>query len=106
MSPDNGGSPITGFIVSVRQADGSTFTVDEANCEMSASLENSCTIPEGVLRAAPYDLGYGSSVFAKVIAINSYGNSAESEEGNGAVIITAPSEPLSLSNQAEVTSAS
>jgi hypothetical protein len=35
-------------------------------------------------------------VTAKVVAINSYGNSAESVEGNGAVITTTPDAPISL----------
>jgi hypothetical protein len=37
---------------------------------------------------------WGSSVYAKVIAINVYGKSAQSESGNGAVIITNPDAPL------------
>lgn len=49
------------------------------------------------LRAAPYSLDWGDSVFAKVIATNNYGNSVESLEGNGAVITTAPGVPTNLS---------
>jgi hypothetical protein len=37
---------------------------------------------------------WGSSVYAKVIAINVYGKSAQSESGNGAIIITYPDAPL------------
>jgi hypothetical protein len=37
-----------------------------------------------------------SQIIAKVVAINSYGNSTESEEGSGAIIITAPDAPINL----------
>lgn len=40
---------------------------------------------------------WGSSIYAKVIAFNNYGDSATSIVGNGAVILTNPDAPLSLS---------
>jgi hypothetical protein len=48
------------------------------------------------LRAAPYSLEWGSSIYAKVIAINSYGNSDESLEGNDGIITTTPDVPTSV----------
>lgn len=39
---------------------------------------------------------WGSSVFARIIAINIYGQSAESPVGNGAIIIRAPDQPTSI----------
>jgi hypothetical protein len=63
---------------------------------------NSCTIPVSTLRAAPYSLPYGSSIFAKLIAINEKGASTESNAGNGAIIITYPDPPTTL---AELTTA-
>jgi hypothetical protein len=57
---------------------------------MTQSISTSCTIPVTVLRGTPYDLEWGSSIFAKVIATNIYGDSLESEEGNGAIITTTP----------------
>jgi hypothetical protein len=39
---------------------------------------------------------WGSSIYAKVTAINLYGNSIESLEGNGAIILTNPDAPLSV----------
>lgn len=51
------------------------------------------------LRASPYNLAWGSSVYARVSAINVYQTSAYSDqtpETNKAVIITYPSKPLSL----------
>jgi hypothetical protein len=96
VSPDNGGSAITGYTISIRQSDSSTFSVDSTNCDMSSSVLTTCTIPVATLRASPYSLEWGTSVYAKVIAINTYGNSLESSEGNGAVITTTPGAPTSV----------
>jgi len=38
-----------------------------------------CKIPVTVLRSSPFSLPWGSSVYAKVIAFNLYGNSLQSE---------------------------
>ena len=94
IAPDDGGSPITGFTVSVREIDGESFSVETANCDVSPNL--TCTIPVSTLRAEPYSLEWGSSVYAKVLATNAYGDSLESKAGNGAVILTAPSPPTDL----------
>lgn len=87
---------MTGYIVSLRQSDEVTFTTDSVNCDMQDSTETSCTIPVTVLKTAPYSLDWGASVFAKVIAINFYGESYESLAGNGAVITTNPDKPTDL----------
>jgi hypothetical protein len=52
------------------------------------------------LQASPFNLAWGASVFAKVIATNVVGSSASSEEGNGAVMLTNPDAPASLTNLA------
>ena len=78
--------------------------MDLTNCDMSLSVQTSCVIPVETVRNAPYSLEWGSGVYAKVIAKNNYGDSAESEAANGAVIIKEPEAPLSLANVAEVTS--
>jgi hypothetical protein len=41
-------------------------------------------------------LPWGSSIFAKVIAVNLYGDSLISLEGNGAIITTNPDAPINL----------
>jgi hypothetical protein len=41
-------------------------------------------------------LAWGSNILAKVIAINNYGNSLESNVGNGAIITTTPGTPTNL----------
>jgi hypothetical protein len=48
------------------------------------------------LRATPYSLEWGSSVYAKVIATNTYGNSIESLAGNDAMITTNPDAPINI----------
>ena len=42
------------------------------------------------LKNSPFNLAWGSSVVAKVLAQNIYGSSAFSSPGNGAIIITYP----------------
>ena len=95
-SPDSGGSTITGYKVSIRQSDTTTYTVDATNCDMSSSVLTTCTVPVATLRASPYSLEWGASIYANVIATNSYGDSSESDEGNGAIITTYPDAPINL----------
>jgi len=63
---------------------------------MSSSTSTTCTIPVTVLRSSPYNLQWGASVYAKIVATNIYGNSLVSDEGNGAIITTTPDHPLNL----------
>jgi hypothetical protein len=95
VAPDNGGSPITGYTVTFKQSDG-IFSGYAASCDMSASVEVTCTIHVDAFRAAPFSLDWGSSVVTKVVATNAYGSSIESAEGNGAVITTTPDAPTDL----------
>ena len=95
-APDNGGSPITGYTVKIRQSDATTFSVHYASCDMSASTATSCTVPVSALRASPFSLEWGTNVHTTVIAINAYGSSSESAAGNGAIITTTPGAPTSL----------
>lgn len=48
------------------------------------------------LHASYWLLPWGSSIYARVIAYNAIGDSAVSSVGNGAVILSTPSAPLSL----------
>ena len=63
---------------------------------MSALTAVSCVIPVANLKAEPFSLDWGTSVYAKVIATNSYGNSLESDAGNGAIITTTPDAPTNI----------
>ena len=65
----------------------------------------SCTIPIASLISSPFNLTYGSSVYARVTAKNYYGSSITSMEANGAIIVGVPDSPLSLADNTAVTSA-
>ena len=51
------------------------------------------------LTTTPYSLAWGNHVFAKVAAINIFGISVVSLEGNGAKIITYPDAPILLAEE-------
>jgi len=100
VAPDAGGSPIKGYRIFVRQNDGVTFTLELDDCDGTTSQtiisETQCTVKVSTLRDAPFNLPWGASVFVKVLAFNSYGDSEVSDAGNGAVIITYADAPVSL----------
>jgi hypothetical protein len=107
-APDNGGSVIESYTIKVRQIDGQTYSTSLANCNGSlASVLSAltCTIPIYVLQAAPFNLAWGSSVYATVHASNVVGSSADSTPGNGAVILTNPDAPFDLKNELSITDA-
>jgi len=64
---------------------------------------NSCTVPTATLLAAPFNLPWGSTIHAKVLATNVVGSSDYSEIGSGAVILTNPDAPTLLKNEPAVT---
>lgn len=64
---------------------------------MHGSTLLECTVPVQSFKTHPYLLPWGADVYAKVIAINVYGASQESDAGNGAAIITYPDAPINLS---------
>jgi len=107
VNPDNGGSPFTAYRVTVKQND-NTFSEETVTCDGSDSTilgQSYCLIPIATLRAAPFSHPWGASIYAKVVAINLVGESIESAEGNGAVILTTPDAPVSLQDDLPVTSA-
>ena len=93
--PDSGGSPLTGYIVLFIQSDGE-YSSETTNCDMTNSLLTTCTVPVSALKAEPFSLDWGASVFVKVIARNEYGSSEQSLAGNGAVITVTPDSPTDL----------
>lgn len=58
----------------------------------------SCTIPSSKFVEAPFSLAWGSSLTAKVVAVNVKGDSIESDAGNGGIILTQPDAPINLVN--------
>ena len=87
-SPSNCGPIIAGYNVLIQQSDASTFT-KYTSC---AGLYYSCSVPISALQDTPYNLANGANVYAKVVATNASGTSAQSPSGNGAVL---PSTSLS-----------
>ncbi len=53
----------------------------------------------------PFNLPWGSSVFATVLATNIIGSSTTSLGGNGAIILITPDAPSNLVNVAAITTA-
>lgn len=58
-----------------------------------------------MLTAAPYSLNLGDSVYAKIVAINFYGESIESDAANGATVLLVPSSPVNLQDDVATTNA-
>lgn len=46
------------------------------------------------MKDAPFSHLWGASIQAYIVATNAYGNSAPSDRGNGAIIVTVPDSPL------------
>lgn len=55
--------------------------------------------------ASPFSLSLGDEVFVHVIAVNLYGESIASDDGNGAIIALVPDAPVNLANDLTTTSA-
>ena len=86
-------------MIYIRRQDGVTFGIDATNCDGSQDTIisfTSCTVPVSTLKGGAFLLTWGSSVYAKVVAYNNYGDSGESEIGNGAIILTNPDPPINV----------
>lgn len=83
----------------ILNADGTTYSYNYDYCDGSSPAvqsTTSCTIPIANLIVEPYNLPWGSSIYAKIQCYNSYGDSFFSTDGNGAVIYTEPDAPYDL----------
>jgi hypothetical protein len=56
----------------------------------------SCTVPLSTLQLTPYDLEYSDGIYARIIATNFYGDSLQSNSGNGALMVLVPDAPTNL----------
>ncbi len=109
IAPYNGATPITSYTIMIRQSDQVTYSTQLVYCNGAQSTvvsATSCSIPITVLRADPFNIAWGSSIHAKVLATNIVGSSSYSAVGNGAVILTVPDGPVNLANTVTVTSGS
>jgi hypothetical protein len=97
--PENNGALITAYTIYLRSSDFASYSTVLEYCDGTDPIilaAKTCTIPVQVFKASPFNLPWGGSVFAKVVAINSEGPSVESNPNNGAHIITNPDPPINL----------
>jgi hypothetical protein len=62
-----------------------------------------CWVPINTFLIAPFNLPWGSSIYAIVTSTNYYGTSVNSIAGNGAIILTVPDPPINLANVVDQT---
>lgn len=75
------------------------YTLESLDCvgtDSSIITNQECTIQIETLLATPYNVDGGDHIYGKVSAINVYGESAESIEGNGAYYTRVPDAPLDV----------
>lgn len=65
-----------------------------------------CTVPINQLKNPPFNLAWGASIQANIVAVNKYGQSLVSDAGNGAIILTIPDAPVNLANNPSSTTGS
>jgi hypothetical protein len=98
-APFDNGSPIIGYIITIRKSDNSTFETETTSCDganPTITAQTICSVPISTLKAAAFTLPWGAEIWAKVVAINLYGESEVSEQGNGAIILTYPDSPVNV----------
>lgn len=96
--PSDNGSPIIAYKVFVKEIGSPIYTQESADCDgaLATVISNQyCHIDISTLIAS-YNLDGGDSIYAKVVAVNSYGETAQSEEGNGAYYTRVPDIPINL----------
>lgn len=64
-----------------------------------------CSVPLTVFFAAPYNVVIGDNIFAKVLAVNIYGESDYSDLNSGATARRTPDAPFNLENLDSITDA-
>jgi hypothetical protein len=109
IEPFTGGSAITGYKIYIRESDAIEYTLELHDCDGGVETiwsNQQCTVLVSTLRNAPFSLLWGSSVYAKVLAYNLYGESTVSDEGNGAVIITYTDPAIDLTETVSARTAS
>lgn len=100
-APYDGGSPIYAYKVVLMESDRINYSEAITDCDGTDATivaETKCLVPIDTLITNPYNLDWGTSVFAKVQAINLVDESSFSFPGNGALLYTSPDPPQSLAN--------
>ncbi len=92
---------ISGYLVYIKAANG-YYKLEDTYCNGMADpvfTDRACSIPNSVLRAAPYSLTYGTTVEVIVGAVNEYGTSGNSSDSTAAATIE--TEPQQVTGLAE-----
>jgi hypothetical protein len=98
--PPTGGSTIIGYTIKILESDGITYSEDKIYCDGMNTLTiintRTCNIPIARLISSPYNLPWGSSIYATLQAFNILSSSNISAPGNGAIIVIVPDPPVNL----------
>jgi len=84
------------------------FSQNKDYCDGSLQVyldDLECVIPFAELTVAPYTLSQGTSIFARLTAVNEIGESVPSDAGNGATLFisSVPDAPVGLAREAVTT---
>jgi hypothetical protein len=92
------GDVIIGYRIYFRTNVYTQYEQDLINCPDTDLDTVVCTLPVSALQNEPFNLALGESIYAKVIAFNTIGDSPDSSPGNGAIvsIVVAPDAPVDL----------
>lgn len=72
-APYNGGNNLTSYTILVRHSDEVTYSEQLTECDGTDATileENRCTVLISTLRAEPFNLPWGASIWIKVMATN------------------------------------
>jgi hypothetical protein len=99
--PFTNGSPITGYRIFIQQDDLATYTEETIECigtDADVIAGTICHVSLARLIVSPWSLTMNDEVWAKIIAINTYGESEISEQGNNGLVKLVPDAPVNLQN--------
>jgi hypothetical protein len=103
------GDEIISYTVYIRTSDQGIYETELATCDGANSVirdSQTCTIPVDTLKAAPFNLLWGTDVYVKIIATNAKGDSDESNPGHGAIITTNPDPPINIAEKTSLRTSS
>lgn len=107
VAPSSNGSPITAYIITFRDTAGDyRLNLNDCNGSLPSVVSTlQCIVPLSAFYSSPFNLILGDHIFAKIVAINSYGNSLASTPGDGAAVVLLPDAPINLANNPSLTNA-
>lgn len=107
VAPTSNGSPITAYIITFIDSAGNYhLLLDDCNGSSPQVVSTlQCVVPLTKMYVSPFNLILGDHIFAKIVAINSYGNSLPSVPGDGAAVVMLPDAPIGLANNPALTNA-